>query len=68
MRKKEMFVLIGTAVKKLQREASVTEDVATGLILEGLKSMPDELVMDLDLLPSILQGIIEMNSGSWKLN
>ena len=68
MTKKQMFVLIATAVKKLQREAGVTENVATGLILEGMRSFPDELVMNMDLLPSILQSIIEMNTGSWKLN
>lgn len=67
MRKKEMFVLIGTAVKKLQREASISEDDATTIILTGLRSFPDYLVKDPIALPSILQEIISMNT-LFKLN
>jgi hypothetical protein len=67
MRKKEMFVLIATAVKKLQREAGISEDAATILIIAGLKSFPDDLVMNMDLLPGILNGIIRVNT-EFKLN
>ena len=67
MRKKEMFVLIGTAVKKLQREASISEDDATTIILTGLRGFPDYLVKDPAMLPSILQEIISMNT-LYKLN
>jgi len=63
-----MFVLIATAVKKLQREAGVTEDVATTIILTGLISFPGNMVMDPIALPSILEEIIAMNSGHGKLN
>ena len=62
-----MFVLIGTAVKKLQREASISEDDATTIILTGLRGFPDYLVMDPIALPSILQEIISMNT-LYKLN
>ena len=62
-----MFVLIGTAVKKLQREASISEDDATTIILTGLRDFPDYLVMDPAMLPSILQEIISMNT-LYKLN
>ena len=62
-----MFVLIGTAVKKLQREASISEDDATTIILTGLREFPDYLVMDPAMLPSILQEIISMNT-LYKLN
>lgn len=62
-----MFVLIATAVKKLQREAGISEDAATILIIAGLKSFSDEAVMDLDLLPRILDGIITVNT-EFKLN
>ena len=67
MKRKEMFVLIGTAVKKLQREASISEDDATTIILTGLREFPDYLVMDPAMLPSILQEIISMNT-LYKLN
>ena len=67
MRKKQMFVLIGTAVKKLQREAGISEDDATTIILTGLRGFPDYLVKDPAMLPSILQEIISMNT-SYKLN
>jgi hypothetical protein len=67
MKRKEMFVLIGTAVKKLQREASISEDDATTIILTGLRGFPDYLVMDPAMLPSILQEIISMNT-LYKLN
>ena len=67
MKRKEMFVLIGTAVKKLQREASISEDDATTIILTGLRDFPDYLVMDPAMLPSILQEIISMNT-LYKLN
>lgn len=62
-----MFVLIGTAVKKLQREAGISEDDATTIILTGLRGFPDYLVKDPAMLPSILQEIISMNT-SYKLN
>ena len=67
MKRKEMFVLIGTAVKKLQRAASISEDDATTIILTGLREFPDYLVMDPAMLPSILQEIISMNT-LYKLN
>ena len=67
MKRKEMFVLIGTAVKKLQRAASISEDDATTIILTGLRDFPDYLVMDPAMLPSILQEIISMNT-LYKLN
>lgn len=67
MKRKEMFVLIGTAVKKLQREASISEDDATTIILAGLRDFPDYLVMDPMGLPSILEAIITVNT-SFKLN
>jgi hypothetical protein len=62
MRKKEMFILIAAAVKKLQREAGISEDDATTIILMGLRSFPDNLVMDPIALPSILEEIISMNT------
>ena len=63
-----MFVLIGTAVKKLQRDAGgISEDDATTIILTGLRGFPDYLVMDPIALPSILQEIISMNT-LYKLN
>jgi hypothetical protein len=62
MRKKEMFILIAAAVKKLQREAGISEDDATTIILMGLRSFPDNLVMDPIALPSILEEIIAMNT------
>ena len=67
MKRKEMFVLIGTAVKKLQRAASISEDDATTIILTGLREFPDYLVMGPAMLPSILQEIISMNT-LYKLN
>ena len=67
MKREKMFVLIGTAVKKLQREAGISEDAATILIIAGLKSFPDDLVMNMDLLPGILNGIIRVNT-EFKLN
>ena len=67
MKRKEMFVLIGTAVKKLQREAGISEDDATTIILTGLRSFPDYLVKEPALLPSILREIIFMNT-LFKLN
>ena len=67
MKRKEMFVLIGTAVKKLQREASISEDDATTIILTGLRGFPDYLVKDPAMLPSILEEIISMNT-LYKLN
>jgi hypothetical protein len=62
MKKEKMFVLIATAVKKLQREAGISEDDATTIILMGLRSFPDNLVMDPIALPSILEEIISMNT------
>jgi hypothetical protein len=62
MRKKEMFILIAAAVKKLQREAGISEDDATTIILTGLRGFPDNLVMDPIALPSILEEIISMNT------
>lgn len=62
-----MFVLIATAVKKLQREAGISEDAATILIIAGLRGFPDNLVMNMDLLPGILNGIITVNT-EFKLN
>ena len=62
MKRKEMFVLIAYAVKKLQRGAGISEDDATTIILMGLRSFPDNLVMDPIALPSILEEIISMNT------
>jgi hypothetical protein len=67
MKREKMFVLIGTAVKKLQREAGISEDDATTIILTGLRGFPDYLVMDPMGLPSILEAIITVNT-SFKLN
>jgi hypothetical protein len=67
MKKEKMFVLIATAVKKLQREAGISEDAATILIVSGLKGFPADLVMNLNLLPGILNGIVIMNT-EFKLN
>ena len=67
MKKEKMFVLIATAVKQLQREAGISEDAATILIVAGLKGFPADSVMNLNLLPGILEGIIIMNT-EFKLN
>ena len=67
MKKEKMFVLIATAVKQLQREAGISEDAATILIVAGLKGFPASSVMNLNLLPGILEGIIIMNT-EFKLN
>jgi hypothetical protein len=67
MKREKMFVLIATAVKKLQREAGISEDAATILIIAGLRGFPDNLVMNMDLLPGILNGIITVNT-EFKLN
>ena len=67
MKRKEKFVLIAYAVKKLQREAGISEDDATTIILTGLRGFPANLVMDPIALPSILEEIIAMNT-LYKLN
>ena len=62
MKREKMFVLIGTAVKKLQREAGISEDDATTIILSGLRGFPDNLVKDPLGLPIILESIITANT------
>tara|TARA_R110000868_G_scaffold334711_1_gene595420 strand:- start:2130 stop:2345 length:216 start_codon:yes stop_codon:yes gene_type:complete len=67
MKKKQMFVLIATAVKKLRDEAKIPEDDATTIVLMGLKAFPDNLVMDPIALPSILEEISnDYFVGHWR--
>jgi hypothetical protein len=62
-RKEKMFELIATAVKDLEKRGGVTEDIATGKVLDGLKASPKEMVMDLDVLPLLLLTIIDLELG-----
>jgi len=59
-KKEKMFKLIASAVKDLQKRGGISEDAATGKILSGLRACADESVMDLTLLPLLLQSIVEM--------
>ena len=65
-KKEKMFVLIATAVKKLQSRAGISEDQATLTILGFLRTMPQDSVMDLDLLPMLLDAIIDLESEDVK--
>jgi len=65
-KKEKMFVLIATAVKKLQSRAGISEDQATLTILGFLRTFPDETVMDLDVLPMLLDAIIDLESEDVK--
>jgi hypothetical protein len=65
-KKAKMFVLIATAVKKLQSRAGISEDQATLTILGFLRTFPDDVVMDLDVLPMLLDAIIDLESEDVK--
>ena len=65
-KKEKMFVLIATAVKKLQSRAGISEDQATMTILGFLRTFPDDVVMDLDVLPMLLDAIIDLESEDVK--
>ena len=65
-KKEKMFVLIATAVKKLQSRAGISEDLATLTILGFLRTFPDDVVMDLDVLPMLLDAIIDLESEDVK--
>jgi hypothetical protein len=65
-KKEKMFVLIATAVKKLQSRAGISEDQATLTILGFLRTFPDDVVMDLDVLPMLLDAIIDLESEDVK--
>ena len=65
-KKEKMFVLIATAVKKLQSRAGISEDQATLTILGFLRTFPDDVVMDLDVLPMLLDAIVDLESEDVK--
>ena len=65
-KKEKMFVLIATAVKKLQSRAGISEDLATLTILGFLRTFPDDVVMDLDVLPMLLDAIVDLESEDVK--
>ena len=65
-RKNKMFVLIAAAVKKLQKHAGISEDQATLTIIGFLRTFPRETVMDLDVLPTLLDAIVELESEDVK--
>ena len=65
-KKEKMFVLIATAVKKLQRQTGVSADQATSTILGFLRTLPQKTVMDLEMLPMLLDSIVDLESEDIK--
>ena len=65
-KREKMFALIATAVKKLQRQAGISEDQATSTILGFLCTLPQESVMDLEMLPMLLDSIVDLESEDIK--
>ena len=59
-KREKMFHIIGRAVVTLKVKGNMSEDDATTCILNGLKSCPADSVMDLFLLPTLLEAIIEL--------
>lgn len=61
-KKETMFVMIAGAVKKLQSKTGYSEDRATDVILGFLRTFPDDVVMDLDVLARLLNAIVQLES------
>jgi hypothetical protein len=59
-KREKMFQIIGRAVVTLKVKGNMSEDAATTIILDGMKALPAESVMDLALLPTLLESIIEL--------
>ena len=59
-KREKMFQIIGRAVVTLKVKGNMSEDAATTIILDGMKALPAESVMDLFLLPTLLESIIEL--------
>jgi len=58
-KREKMFSMIQGAIMKLKK-VGFSEDAATDAVLDGLNSMPAASVTDLDLLPLILEAIVEL--------
>jgi hypothetical protein len=59
-KREKMFQIIGRAVVTLKVKGNMSEDAATTIILNGVKALPAESVMNLSLLPMLLESIIEL--------
>jgi hypothetical protein len=55
-----MFKLITKAVKELQNKSNISEDDATEIVLNGVRAMPVESCMDIDLFKLMLNSVIEL--------
>jgi len=55
-----MFKLITKAVIELQKKTNISEDDATEIVLNGVRGMPVESCMDIDLFRLMLNSVIEL--------
>jgi hypothetical protein len=60
MTKETMFKLITKAVIELQKKTNISEDEATEIVLNGVRAMPVESCMDIDLFKLMLKSVIEL--------
>jgi hypothetical protein len=65
-KREKMFVLIATAIKKLQKQAGISEDQASQTVIGFLRTFPAESVMDLDVLSMLLDAIVDLESEDVK--
>jgi len=65
-KREKMFVLIATAIKKLQKQAGISEDQASHTVIDYLRAFPRESVMDLDVLSMLLAAIVDLESEDVK--
>ena len=59
-KREKMFQIIGRAVVTLKVKGNMSEDDAATIILNNVKTLPAASVMDLALLPILLESIIEL--------